>query len=134
MDQEKRLLLLQLKSDLKEVLRLTREKSDELITAFRTENVRTNEKVDDLEYYLTSLLDITKEMKKLCSDEDPAEDSEPKQINIDSNEFDDFLGQLSKSNDAESLQEILDVLETWERYEMCAMVNEKIKLVMAKPA
>ncbi len=132
MDQEKRLLLLQLKSDLKEVLRLTREKSDELITAFRTENKRTNEKVEDLEYYLTSLLDITKEMKKLCSDESLPEESDPKKINIDSNEFDDFLGQLSKSNDAESLQEVLEVLETWERYELCAMVNEKIKLVMDK--
>ena len=134
MDKEKRLLLLQLKSDLKEVLRLTREKSDELITAFRKESEKTTEKVDDLEYYLTSLLDITKEMKKLCSVEKIPTDSKPDHINIDSMEFDNFLSQLSKSNDAESLQEILSVLENWERYELCAVVNDKIKLVMSKPA
>lgn len=134
MDKEKRLLLLQLKSDLKEVLRLTREKSDELIVAFRKENEKTNEKVDDLEYYLTSLLDITKEMKKLCSDEKITTESEPKKINIDSTDFDNFLNNLSKSNDSESLQEVLDVLENWERYELCAVVNNKIKLVMAKSA
>lgn len=134
MDKEKRLLLLQLKSDLKEVLRLTREKSDELISTFRNDNERANEKVEDLEYYLTSLLDITKEMKKLCSNEKTTEDSEAKQINIDSMEFDNFLSQLSTSNDKESLQEILNVLETWERYELCAVVNKKIKLVMAKSA
>lgn len=134
MDQEKRLLLLQLKSDLKEVLKLTRGKSDELISAFHSKNDQAKEKVDDLQYYLTSLLDITKEMKKLFSNEEDVLGVEPEQINIDSNEFDVFLGQLSKSNDADSLKEILDVLETWERYELCAMVNEKIKLVMAKSA
>ena len=134
MDQEKRLLLLQLKSDLKEVLKLTRGKSDELISAFHSKNDQAKEKVDDLQYYLTSLLDITKEMKKLYSNEEEVLGDEPEQINIDSNEFDVFLGQLSKSNDADSLKEILDVLETWERYELCAMVNEKIKLVMAKSA
>ena len=76
MDKEKRLLLLQLKSDLKDVLRLTREKSDELITAFQKNQDQTTEKVNDLEYYLSSLLDITKEMKKLCSDSELEEDSE----------------------------------------------------------
>src|SRR5210317_2055650 len=105
MDQEKKLLLLQLKSDLKEVLKLTREKSDELISSFRSENKRTNEKVEDLEYYLTSLLDITKEMKKLYLDENAPLNINPAQINIDSNEFDSFLGQLSKSNDTASLKE-----------------------------
>ena len=113
MDQEKKLLLLQLKSDLKEVLKLTREKSDELISAFRIENERATEKVDDLEYYLTSLLDITKEMKKLCGDKNASVSFVPAQININSNEFDDFVGQLSNSNDEASLKEILDVLETW---------------------
>ena len=134
MDQERRLLLLQLKSDLKDVLRLTREKSDELISAFQTDKDPAIEKVNDLEYYLTSLLDITKEMKKLYSNEKDVIDFSPEQINIDSNEFDKLLGRLSSSNDTESLQEILDVLETWERYELCAMVNEKIKLAMAKSA
>ena len=134
MDKEKRLLLLQLKSDLKEVLKLTREKSDELISSFYKNTDNTTEKVDDLEYYVSSLLDLTKEMKKLYNDEE--EDSEYKsyQVNVDSDEFDDFLGQLSKSNDADSLLEILNVLENWERYELCAKVNEKIKLVMAKSA
>ena len=134
MDQEKRLLLLQLKSDLKEVLKLTRSKSDELISAFRNEKFETADKVDDLQYYLTSLLDITKEMKKLCSKEEPELKVETEHINIDSAEFDVFLSRLSNSNDAASLKEILDVLETWERYELCALVNEKIKLVMAKSA
>ena len=134
MDKEKRLLLLQLKSDLKEVLKLTREKSDELISSFYKNTDNTTEKVDDLEYYVSSLLDLTKEMKKLYNDEE--EDSEYKsyQVNVDSDEFDDFLGKLSKSNDADSLLEILNVLENWERYELCAKVNEKIKLVMAKSA
>ena len=132
MDKEKRLLLLQLKSDLKDVLRLTREKSDELITAFQKNQDQTTEKVNDLEYYLSSLLDITKEMKKLCSDSELEEDSEQKQINVDSTDFSDFLGQLSKSNDKESLVEILNVLEKWERYELCAVVNEKIRLVTTK--
>jgi hypothetical protein len=115
-------------------LKLTREKSDELISAFRNQNQQANEKVDDLEYYLTSLLDITKEMKKLCSIEKNEIKIGSEQINIDTNEFDDFLGRLSKSNDAASLKEILGVLEIWERYELCALVNEKIKLVMTKSA
>ena len=73
-------------------------------------------------------------MKKLCSNEKTTEESEHRQINIDSTEFDNFLGQLSTSNDTESLREVLNVLETWERYELCAVVNNKIKLVMAKSA
>ena len=133
MDQEKRLLLLQLKSDLKEVLRLAREKSEELASEFEKNGDRTGDKVIDLEYYLTSLLDITKEMKKLYQDELPAEPG-TFHINIDSKEFDDFLGRLSRSNDVESLLEILAVLEAWERYELCAKVSEKIRIVSAKSA
>ncbi|MEQ8323519.1 MAG: hypothetical protein RIC15_02270 [Vicingaceae bacterium] len=133
MDQEKRLLLLQLKSDLKEVLRLAREKSDELASEFEKNGDHSGNKVVDLEYYLTSLLEITKEMKKLCNNELKVEPG-TFHVNIDSQEFDDFLMRLSNTNDTESLLELLTVLEAWERYELCAKVNEKIKLVMDKSA
>ncbi len=126
---------MQLKSDLKEVLKLTREKSDDLISEFyKKEGEKTPEKVKDLEYYVSSLLDITKEMKKLYAGENVDTDFKSHHINIDSQEFDNFLGELSNTDDEESLREILQVLENWERYELCAKVNERIKLVMAKSA
>lgn len=129
MDAEKRLLLLHLKSDLKEILGLTRIKSEELITMFYSDSDKALEMAEDLEYYISSLLDITKEMKKLFDDEKPVLEYKPIKLDVNSNEFDDFLGKLSQPEDVDSLQEILTVLENWEFYELCAKVNEKLKSV-----
>jgi hypothetical protein len=132
MDGEKRLLLLHLKSDLKEVLKLSKEKSEELLSNIHSNNEKTAVLAEDLEYYISSLLDITREMKKLFEDDVPVIDIKSYQIDINSNEFDDFLGKLSSANDLGSLKQILLVLENWEFYELCAKVNEKIKSSSAK--
>ena len=65
MDAEKRLLLLHLKSDLKDILKLTRAKSEELISMFHKDADKAFQMAEDLEYYISSLLDITREMKNL---------------------------------------------------------------------
>lgn len=132
MDAEKRLLLLHLKSDLKEILKLTRLKSEELIVSFHKEDNKVMELAGDLEYYISSLLDITREMKTLFSKDIPVIEFKPYKIDVNSNEFDDFLGKLSNPEDADSLKEILTVLESWEFYELCAKVSEKLKLVAAR--
>ena len=125
MDSERKLLLLQLKSDLKEVLKLTREKSDEISTTFTKEDDCDVEKFDDLEYYLTSLLDLTLEMKSLMQTNHSVE-LRPVYIQSDSREFNEMLTQLAQTNDMASLKEILDILEQGEHYELCALVSEKI--------
>ena len=125
MDNERKLLLLQLKSDLREVLKLTREKSNEISSTFTKEDDCDVEKFDDLEYYLTSLLDITVEMKSLMR-EDQTVELRSVYIKSDSKEFNEMLDQLSQINDMDSLKEILDILEQGEHYELCSIVNEKI--------
>jgi len=130
MDNEKNLLLLQLKSDLREVLSLTREKSEEISRAFTKEANCDVEKFDDLEYYLTSLLDITQEMKSIMYKEKNVE-FRPVYIKSDSKEFNELLGQLSHSKDMASLKDILDILLQGEHYELCAIVNEKINKFIA---
>jgi hypothetical protein len=132
MDAEKRLLLLHLKSDLKEILNLTRAKSEELITSVYSDTEKSFDMAEDLEYYISSLLDITREMKSLFNDEVPVIDLKPVKLDVNSNEFDEFLVKLSEPGDVESLKEILSVLETWEFYELCAKVNEKLKAVTVK--
>ncbi len=132
MDAEKKLLLLHLKSDLKEILNLTRAKSEELISSFNKDSDKTFDMAEDLEYYISSLLDITKEMKALFSEETPVVDMKAVKIDVNSGEFDDFLAKLSGPENLESLREILTVLEAWEFYELCAKVNEKLKAVSAK--
>jgi len=132
MDAEKRLLLLHLKSDLKEILNLTRAKSEELILSLYDESDKSFDMAEDLEYYISSLLDITGEMKRLFDDKVPVVDLKPVKIDVNSNEFDEFLCKLSEPGDADSLREILSVLETWEFYELCAKVNEKLKAVTVK--
>jgi len=132
MDAEKRLLLLHLKSDLKEILNLSRAKSEELLSSFHNETDKAFDMAEDLEYYISSLLDITREMKVLFDDEVPVVNMKPVKINVDSNDFDEFLTKLSNPEDVDSLREILSVLETWEFYELCAKVNAKLKDVTAK--
>lgn len=125
MDNERKLLLMQLKSDLKEVLKLTREKSEEIAHAFTADDDCEVDKFDDLEYYLTSLLDITQEMKALMRNDQTLE-LRSVFIKSDSKEFKELLGQLSESNDVDSLKDILNILEEGEHYELCAIVSEKI--------
>lgn len=134
MDAEKKLLLLHLKSDLKEILKLTRATSEELISSFNKNPEKTVNTAEDLEYYISSLLDITREMKKLFDDQVPIVEFKPVKLDVNSNEFDEFLSRLSTPEDADSLKEILNVLENWEFYELCAKVNEKLKAVAAKSA
>lgn len=134
MDAEKRLLLLHLKSDLKEILGITRSKSEELISAFYKDPETALETAEDLEYYISSLLDITKEMKKLFDNEVPREEFKPVKLDVNSKDFDDFLIKISAPGDVESLQEILNVLENWEFYELCAKVNERLKAVSSARA
>ena len=132
MDAEKRLLLLHLKSDLKEILKLTRTKSEELISSFYKDSDKALDKAEDLEYYISSLLDITREMKCLFDEKIPVVELKPYKIDVNSNDFDEFLRKLSSPEDADSLREILLVLENWEFYELCAKVKEKLKTVTAK--
>jgi hypothetical protein len=132
MDAEKRLLLLHLKSDLKEVLKLTRAKSEELISTFQKGEEKALDMAEDLEYYISSLLDITREMKNLFDSEVPVIELKPFKLDVDSSEFDNFLKSLSNPEDADNLKELLTVLENWEFYELCAKVNEKLKSVTAK--
>ena len=132
MDAEKRLLLLHLKSDLKEILKLTRVKSEELINSFYNDTDKIIDMAEDLEYYISSLLDITREMKELFTGEKPVIEMKSYKLDVDSKEFDELLGNLSSMKDTESLKEILNVLENWEFYELCAKVNEKLKTVGAK--
>ena len=132
MDAEKRLLLLHLKSDLKEILKLTRAKSEELINSFYNDTDKIIDMAEDLEYYISSLLDITREMRELFTGEKPVVEMKSYKLDVDSKEFDELLGNLSNMKDTESLKEILNVLENWEFYELCAKVNEKLKTVGAK--
>ena len=132
MDAEKRLLLLHLKSDLKEILKLTRVKSEELINSFYSDTDKIIDMAEDLEYYISSLLDITREMRELFTGEKPVVEMKSYKLDVDSKEFDELLGNLSNMKDTESLKEILNVLENWEFYELCAKVNEKLKTVGAK--
>lgn len=134
MDAEKRLLLLHLKSDLKDILKLTRAKSEELISSFYKDADNALDMAEDLEYYISSLLDITKEMKKLFDEEVPVVEFKPVKIDVNSSEFDEFLTKLSSPEDEASLKEILTVLENWEFYELCAKVNEKLKSVSSSKA
>ena len=132
MDAEKRLLLLHLKSDLKEILKLTRVKSEELISSFHKNGDKSMDMAEDLEYYISSLLDITREMRQLFRDETPVVELKSYKLDSNSAEFDELLVNLSKMKDTDSLKEILNVLETYEFYELCAKVNEKLKLITAK--
>lgn len=127
MDAEKRLLLLQLKSDLKEVLGLTREKSDELLKAFRSESDKVCEKAEDLEYYISSMLDLTREIKALFDEKVAIFEINLSQLKYNQSDFEEMLTKLSNIKDTRSLKEILNILETWEHYELCAKVNEKLK-------
>ena len=132
MDAEKRLLLLHLKSDLKDILKLTRVKSEELITSIYNDTDKVIDMAEDLEYYISSLLDITREMKALFTGDKPVIEMKSYKLDVDSKEFDELLGNLSNMKDTDSLKEILSVLENWEFYELCAKVNEKLKTVGAK--
>ena len=132
MDAEKRLLLLHLKSDLQEILKLTRVKSEELISSFHNKSDKTIDMAEDLEYYISSLLDITREMKKVFDQDVPVVELKPQHIDVNSTEFESLLTNLSNSEDAGSLKEILNVLENWEFYELCAKVNDQIKAVSSK--
>ena len=132
MDAEKRLLLLHLKSDLKDILNLTRVKSEELINSVYNDTDKIIDMAEDLEYYISSLLDITREMKELFSGEKPVVEMKSYKLDLDSKEFDELLGNLSNMKDTDSLKEILSVLENWEFYELCAKVNEKLKTTGAK--
>jgi len=132
MDAEKKLLLLHLKSDLKEVLKLTRDKSEELLNAFKNDSDKVSEKAEDLEYYISSMLDLTKEIKALFDKKVSEFKLNPKKFDINESEFDEMLKRLAGLNDTNSLREILDILESWEHYELCALVSEKIKLTESK--
>ena len=132
MDAEKRLLLLHLKSDLKEVLKLARAKSEELISSFYKGDDRSIDMAEDLEYYISSLLDITREMKNLFAADVPVIELKPLKLEVNSSEFDELLRNFSSPEDEENLRELLAVLESWEFYELCAKVNEKLKAVTAR--
>lgn len=132
MDAEKRLLLLHLKSDLKEILKLARVKSEEMISSFSKGSDKSLEMAEDLEYYISSLLDITREMKVLFDSDKALPAETGRKIDLNTGDFDEFLRKLSGPEDAESLREILTVLENWEFYELCDKVNRQLLAVTTK--